>query len=253
MLPNERRETILRILHGDGSGRVTDLADQLEVSKATIRNDLSLLQSEGLLTRVHGGATLAEHPGQYLPFETRRSANVELKKRIGKAASALVEDGDTIIVDSGTTTAELVPHLLSHHDLTVVTNGLPIAMLLARAEHARIVLTGGLLNPETLSLQGPAAEATFSEYYANKLFLGLQGIDLERGLTDTNIYTAKLKQAMIGASKRVILLADSTKFGSITFVPVAPLSCLHQIVVDDGIPGEMVRGLKARGIEVLLA
>jgi len=137
--------------------------------------------------------------------------------------------------------------------LTVVTNGIPIASTLARAPDITIVMTGGVLNPKTLSLHGPSAERTFSEHYVDKLFMGTQGIDFERGLTEANAYAAQLKQAMIRSARKVILLADSTKYESVAFALVGPVTCVHQVVLGGEVPPRVISRLKELDIEVTLA
>jgi len=253
MLARERRQITMQMLQERGSVRVTDLADALGVSQVTVRSDLTAMQDEGLLTRDFGGATLNVHPGVFLSFIGRTAQNSDLKRRIGKVAGSLVQDGDTIIIESGSTTAEMIPYLVERSGLTVVTNGIPIASTLASAPDITVVMTGGVLNPKTLSLQGPSAERTFSEHYVDKLFMGVQGIDFERGLTEANAYAAQLKQAMIRSARKVVLLADSSKYESVAFASVGPLTMIHQAVVVEGVSQDIIARLKELGIEVTLA
>ena len=253
MLATERRQIILQMLQERGSVKVAGLANALGVSQVTVRSDLTAMQDEGLLTREFGGATLNVHPGVFLSFIGRTTQNSELKRRIGKAAGSMVHDGDIIIVESGSTTAEMIPYLVERSGLTVVTNGIPIASTLASAPDITIVMTGGVLTPKTLSLRGPSAERTFSEHYVDKLFMGVQGIDFERGLTEANAYAAQLKQAMIRSARKVILLADSTKYESIAFASVGPITMIHQVVVDEGVSQDIITKLKEQGIEVTIA
>ncbi len=253
MLSKERHQQILQLIESQGSVRVTDLCQRFAVSDMTIRRDLAELERAGLIRRVYGGAVSARGRSYEPPFLTRSGEYQAEKERIGQAAAALVHDGDSLALDVGTTTLEVARHLKGKHNLTIVTNSLHIANVLANQPGIRLILTGGILRPGELSLVGHLAEHAFQNFYVDKLFLGIGGINFETGLTEFNLEDALVKRAMLKIAKERIVVADASKFGQVAFASVAPLSAIHKIVTDTSIDPNDVRRLQEMNIEVILA
>lgn len=253
MLAEERRRRILEIVESEGSVSVEALAQRFRVSEMTIRRDLRLLEQNGLLRRVHGGATSSRGRSYEPPFLLRIRERAEAKARIGAAAANLVRDGDSIALDVGTTTLEIARCLGNRKNLTVITPSLHIANALSNLSTIRLIVTGGILRPVELSLVGHLAERAFQEFFVDKLFLGIGGISLEAGLTEFNLEDAQVKKAMLKSAKECIVVADASKLGNIAFASVAPLSSVHKLITDTSADPEFVARLREIGIEVILA
>lgn len=249
----QRREAILQTLTRQGAVQVTALVDEYQVSAVTIRNDLSALEAQGLATRSHGGATLTRTPPPEQSIRQKDALNAEQKDHIGALAATLVQAGDNIIIDSGTTTISLARHLRNALDVTVMTNGLNIAWELADAPGVELILAGGLLRKQSLSIQGSQAEATLQAYNFDKLFLGVDGFDLQFGITTHHEAEASLNHKMVERAKKVIVLTDSSKFGRVSLHRIVQLDRVHTVITDAGISQEYRDGLHKLGIEVLIA
>ncbi|UGQ48077.1 DeoR family transcriptional regulator [Massilia endophytica] len=250
---SQRRATILQALTQNGSVQVNQLVEQLGVSAVTIRSDLSVLESQGLATRSHGGATLMRTPPTEHTIPQKDALNHEQKERIGAFAARMVEPGDNIIIDSGTTTISLARHLRSAKDVTVMTNGLNIAWELADAPGVDLILTGGLLRKQSLSIQGTQAEACLMAYSFDKLFLGVDGFDLQFGVTTHHEAEASLNHKMVERAKKIIVLTDASKFGRVSLHRIVQLNRVHTVITDAGISQEYREGLRDAGIELLIA
>ncbi|MDI4632651.1 DeoR family transcriptional regulator [Pelomonas sp. V22] len=250
---SQRREQILQMLVKQGNVQVSDLVPQLGVSAVTIRTDLSALESQGLVTRSYGGATLTRTPPPEQNIRQKDALNAGAKEHIGTAAAALVEPGDNIIIDSGTTTMPLARHIRELKQVTVMTNGLNIAWELADAPGIELMLTGGLLRKQSLSIQGAQAEACLNVYNFDKLFLGVDGFDLQFGITTHHEAEASLNHKMVERAKKVIVLTDSSKFGRVSLHRIVLLDRVHTVITDAGISPEYRDGLQRLGIEVIIA
>jgi len=248
-----RRQQILQQLLERGSLQVVDLVEQFGVSAVTIRTDLRRLRTQGLVARTHGGATLLHPPPPEQPIRERDSVNLPLKEQIGKRAAALVKPGDNIIIDSGSTTVILARHLRRYRDVTVMTNGLNIAWELSSAEGVTVLLTGGVLRKQSLSLQGNQAEASLAAYSFDTLFLGVDGLDLQFGLTTHDEAEAHLSHRMVERARRVVVMTDASKFGRVSLHRIARLEQIHTIITDPGIQPGTREVLEGMGIEVMLA
>ncbi len=248
----ERRRRISELLMDQGAVRVQELSDLFMVSEVTIRNDLDIMARDGQLRRHRGGAVAMSPPNLSIAFEQRASLNLEKKRQIGRAAAQLVDAEDTIILDSGTTLAEMSKSLNLSDPFTVVTNALNVASQVGALPNALVILTGGTLNRETVSTFGPQAERSLSDHVVQKVFLGIQAIEPELGLTDTSIEIAHVKQAMIRAARRVILLVDSSKWRRVAFVKVAPLSAIHTVVTDSDLPDDARAAFEHMGVELIV-
>ncbi len=256
LLGEERRRRIAEYVRAHGSATVGELASRFGVSTVTLRTDLAALARGGALARSHGGALApAQDPVPETPLRERLALHHDEKLRIAAAAAATLRDGETLILDSGSTTAamaELVPGL-GLRSLTVVTNALNIAMALSEAPGVRVLMLGGMLRPLSHSLVGPDAGKMLSRLDADRLFLGADGIDPEAGVTTTDPMEAQLNACMIEAARETVVLADGSKFGRRGLSAIAPVERVARIVTDDGAPAAMVAAFRARGIEVVQA
>jgi len=250
---SQRRESILELLVSQASVQVNDLVEQFGVSAVTIRSDLSALEAQGLATRSHGGAILNRIPPAEHSIRQKDSINQEQKERIGAMAARLVQPGDNIIIDSGTTTISLARHLRGANEVTVMTNGLNIAWELADAPGVDLILTGGLLRKQSLSIQGSQAEASLQAYNFDKLFLGVDGLDLQFGVTTHHEAEASLNHKMVERAKKIIVLTDASKFGRVSLHRIVQLERVHTIITDASISPEYREGIQKLGIELLIA
>ena len=249
----KRRQQIQQLLVEHGNVRVADLVEQFDVSPVTIRSDLSQIESQGLATRTHGGATLVRQPPREQDIHEKDALNLPLKDRIGARAAQLVQSGDNIIIDSGSTTMLLARHLRGHTGVTVMTNGLNIAWELSDAVGVDVLLTGGHLRRQSLSLQGSQAEASLNTYSFDTVFLGADGLDLQFGLTTHDEAEARLNHRMVERARRVVVLSDASKFEQVSLHRIALLDQIHAVVTDAGIGADFREALQQRGIEVIVA
>lgn len=255
MLVEERRRHILKLL--DHAKRVTvrELSDIFGVSTVTVRGDLEVLEQLGALVRSHGGAVKPHSPAPDLPISLKETLRQMEKAKIGAVAASMIHDGDTVIFDSGTTTAAVGRCVagLGLESLTVITNALNIALELANLPNVRIIMLGGILRGAALSMVGPHAEQALSNLNADRMFLGVDGIDPEVGLTTPDLLEAQLSALMIRVSREVIAVADSTKFMHRSLSVIAKLDSIHKLVTDEGIPPEMLEAMEAASVEVIIA
>lgn len=252
LLVEERRRLIRKLIEERERITVDELSDQFNVSLVTIRGDLNALAEIGAIVRTHGGAVV-QHDGE-LPIHVKRTLNHAVKVRIATAAAALIVDGETIILDSGTTTAEIAKQIrgLKLHGINVITNALNIAMLLAELPHVRVIMLGGLLRENSFSMSGPQAEAALNGLQADRLFLGVDSLDPEIGLMTPHVLEAQLNALMIARSRQVVAVADSSKLFRRNLSVIAPTDRIHQLITNVGAKPEVVAALRAKGVEVLL-
>lgn len=248
----DRRARIATMVRQRGSVRVQELAELFQVSPVTIRTDLVQLEKEGALVRDRGGAVAALPPSALVAFEQRTTQRQEIKERIGRAAAALVDPGDTILLDAGTTVVEMVRHLPQSAPLTVVTNALNVALELRALSDARVLLLGGTINYATFGTLGPIAEQGLDDLNVQKLFLAAETVDLAAGVTDSTLEIAQVKRAMVRAARQVILLADSSKWGRTGFIKVVALNAVHTVIVDEGLPTSDRAALERLGVGVIV-
>jgi DeoR family transcriptional regulator, aga operon transcriptional repressor len=249
----ERRTLIIEKLDAEGQLDVISLSKQLAVSEVTIRNDLNWLEQKNMLVRARGGAMKAERVGTDFTLSEKNKLHYQEKLRIGKAAAALIENGDTIILDSGTTTMEINNNLSNIESLTVITNALNIANKLVEQEHVDVIVPGGFLRKNSLSLVGSTAEESFKNYFCDKLFLAVDGFNTTFGLSTPNVEEAHLNRVMISIAKQVIVVTDSSKFHKRSFAFIAPISAVDVVITDAGIPEEDKKRLETAGITVIIA
>jgi DeoR family transcriptional regulator of aga operon len=250
-----RRARILDEIDSTGQVSVADLSQYFKVSEVTIRNDLAQLEKQNMLIRARGGAIKIklQNIGVDSPLSDKMREHYKEKQRIGKAAARLISEGDTIILDSGTTTAEIAKNLHDFKDLTIITNALNIATVLSEYNDFNVFMPGGMLRKKSLSLVGVMAEENINRYYCDILFLGVDGIDKEHGLSTPNVEEAHVNRIMIDIAKKVIVVTDSSKFFRRRFASIAPISKIDILVTDSGISDEDKIMLEQLGIEVIIA
>lgn len=250
-----RRAKILEELESKGQVAVSELSKMFDISEVTIRNDLGHLEKQNMLIRARGGAIKIKfHRMGIDPTISDRQKEFQKEKQlIARAAVKLIEEGDTIVFDSGTTTTEIAKNLEHFKSLTIITNALNIASILSEYEGINIFMPGGSLRKRSLSLVGVLADESFEKFYCDKLFLGADGFDTSHGLSTPNSEEAHLNQIMIKISKKVIVVADSSKFERRRFAFIAPLSDVDMVITDSGIKDEDKNRLEKNGVEVIIA
>jgi DeoR family transcriptional regulator of aga operon len=237
--PAERRQAILDQVRDSGYVRAVDLSSALHVDSSTIRRDMERLERAGLIRRMHGGALPAD-PADTIdtPWEVRRSQRLAEKTAIGKAAAALVEDGQTVLIDNGSTAYQVAAALADHRGLTVVTNDLMVALCLRSQGVHQVHVTGGLLLDTVFTLVGPIATQAVEGLHVDWAFLGAEGVEPEAGITNINVVEIPLKRAMIAAARNAAVVADSSKFGRRSLATVCTLDDVDAVITDDGVPPE---------------
>jgi len=253
----ERHNKIVEIVLENGHVNIADICERFDVSEMTARRDLNELDRQGLLRRVHGGA-IANLGRSYEPsFQSRAFKHQPKKEAIGFRAAELIYDGDSIALDVGTTTLEIVPGLRGKRNLTIVTSCLQIATnivdQLSLDIDARLILTGGIIRPRELSMIGSIPAQVYQDYHVDKAFIGIGGISLEDGLTEYNIEDAQIKRMLIRSAREKIVVADGSKFGVTTFASVSSLTAVNKIVTDKSAPLDIVEQVRERGVEVIFA
>jgi len=251
MLAAERRALIIRLLRRDGIAPLADVTRLCGASDATVRRDLARLAGEGLVDRVHGGAVARAGGAAEVPLEERAGIAAEKKRRIARSAAALCADGDTIMVDGGSTTLQLAPFLRGLR-LRVITNSLPLAEELSREASCTVILGGGVVQPVSRLILDPFRDDPFSDYSASTVFMGVFGID-EAGATNTDELLIRTERAMIARAGRLVVLADSGKFGQRGSLQLCGFERISTVVTDDGIDGRWRTLLAQKGVEVLIA
>jgi DeoR/GlpR family transcriptional regulator of sugar metabolism len=253
MTVEERRKTICELLKTHKVLSVEYLSTLLGISPMTIRRDLTFLDDHEFLQRVHGGAAVTRSEAEEPPYTIREREMQMEKQRIGLAAASLVGEREVILIDIGSTLLYLVRSLPLEKDITVVTHWLPVVLEMNRRAPAKIILLGGEVNFGELSVTGGYTEEMLQNFNADKLFLGVAGVSPEHGLTDYNTSEVQVKRQMIKYAKKVIVLADHSKFGRVAPLKIANLTSVHQIITDDGIPETDRRAVENLGVEVVVA
>lgn len=234
MLAAQRRQRILEEVRRGGGVRVSELAGLLRVSDMTVRRDLEVLGAEGLLEKVHGGATALPTSSEEPGFEVKSLRELTEKHAIAEVAVRLVEPGQAVGLGAGTTTWVLAQHLRAVKDLTIVTNSIKIADVVR--EHHTVILTGGVRTPSD-ALVGPVADLVLRSLHLDVAFLGCHGL-AQVGLTTPNLAEAETNRAFVNAARRLVVVADSTKWGTAGLMTFAALSDVHVLVTDAGLPAE---------------
>lgn len=243
------------MLNESGRVSITDLMEKFSISEVSVRKDLASLEEKKLLIRVKGGAANIQQYSDSDEFSLAKKSlkHAEEKRRIGKLAATLINDNDTIIIDSGTTTMEVAKNLGNLKNLTIITNSLSIALYLSQLDKYAVIALGGQIRTSSESTVGLIAENSLNNYYCDILFLGVDSINLEKGMSTPNIEEASLNQKMIKSAKKVVAVFDSSKFERRSFAFIADIDKLDTVVTDEGITKEEKDFLESRGVDVLIA
>jgi DeoR family transcriptional regulator, aga operon transcriptional repressor len=248
----ERHQLIINKLKKEGSVKVVDLCNELNVSSVTIRKDLKLLEDKALLFRTHGGGTISNPYTVDRPVNEKAKIHSGEKSGIGEIAAKLVEPNDCILIASGTTVLSLARNIQPIGQLTVITAALNVAIELVNHPGIEVIQLPGIIRKTSSSVTGVYAEKMLEDFSVSKLFLGVDGIDIEFGLTTTNMMEAQLNKKMIAASQKTIVLADSSKFGKRGFGRICGLEDIEHVITDGNVSEHMVDTLKGMGIEVTI-
>lgn len=249
----ERKMKILEFIKDNDKVSVLKLCDYFNVSGSTIRNDLRELESSNLLKRTHGGAMTKSKTGFELDSQHKEGQNQTEKERIAETALDLIEDGDTIILDTGTTTLELAKRLSSKRNLTVMINDIQIARCLEEIEDINIIFIGGAIRKKFHCTVGTLGTKMISGLAVDKAFMATNGISLKKGATTPDVNQAETKKAMITISNKIIVLCDNSKIGRSSFAQFADIKQVDIIITDDGIDNKLRQGFELYGIEVMVA
>ncbi|MBC7290847.1 MAG: DeoR/GlpR transcriptional regulator [Actinotalea sp.] len=253
MYATERQQQILELARRDGRVEVKDLAESFDVTTETVRRDLTVLERRGLVRRTHGGAIPVERLGFEPAVADREGRMAGQKERIAKAALDEIPDGGAVLLDAGTTTVRLAELLPNDRELTVVTHALPVATVLAARPNVTLHLLGGTVRGRTLAAVGAWTEHALRDIYADVAFVGTNGLTVEHGLTTPDLGEAAVKRAIVHAARRVVVLADHTKFGRSDLAHVAPLSAVDTVITDTDLEPELADEVEAAGPQVVRA
>lgn len=252
MLIEERRQYIVALAQQHGRVLVEELSQSLGISRITIRKDLDHLQSRGALQRTHGGALLPGAGALSDPsLQEKEGRHSNEKQRISAAAVSLVQEGQCVLLDSGTTTTAIARALKKFSHLTIITNAVNIAAELSGTDF-EVLLTGGSLRKNSFSLVGPLAEDMLHDMHADILFLGVDGFDLEVGLTTPNVMESRVNRAMVKASTTVVAVCDSTKFNRRSLSKIVDAAAIHHVITDGNLPKETAEALRSINIKLTL-
>lgn len=250
---HERRSEIIEKVRKLRMVKVSDLMDEYQVSIETIRRDLEYLEKTGYLKRVYGGAVAHGLYGQEPTYSQREIVNYEEKRAIGAKAAELIDDGDTLIIDLGTTALEVVSCLSGKKDLTIITNATLIAQEAINYENCRVILLGGILRPGELSVSGHISDQNLSGFYANKLIMGVGGVSLDSGYTDYHLQEANTRRIMLEHADKVIAVADYSKFGVTAMNYICPANRIEKLVTDWSTPSKTIKEFREEGIDIIVA
>ena len=248
----DRKVGLIRLLQENEPISVNDLAHVAGISQSTLRRELHQLVEEGLVKLTVGQVTLASSKEE-MPFAYRKMLNIDEKQHIARAALALIQNGETIFIAGGTTTLELVKLLPHQRRLTVITNTLRVADVLVDTPGIELLILGGAVRSGEQTMHGHLTEMGVHQFRADKLIYGTEAISLQHGMTHSQIVEVSTDRALANAATQVIVLADHTKFGKVAPALVLPLEKVHSIVTDKGLPTDILEGLRAKNIQVILA
>ncbi|MGB0075680.1 MAG: transcriptional repressor AgaR [Terracidiphilus sp.] len=252
MMAAERRTQILQMVRSAGRVKVNELATRFNTSAVTIRNDLNDLHQRGLVLRSHGGAVLPDTILRESPVTERLKAHSDEKRRIGAMAATLINDGETIILDSGTTTLEVARQIKTKRGLHIITNGVNIAAELLDARDVQVFIVGGTIRGESASISGRFTEEMFDQFSADRLFLSGAGCDLDFGVSGANLEETMVNRAMLRISREIILVADSSKFSKRSMSRIVPFAEIDTVISDNGLDEEIREKLRAQGCKLIL-
>lgn len=252
---HQRRSQIVQQVQDQGTIWISELIDQFGVSDTTIRRDLNIMEERGQLQRIHGGAIPAGRSSVAITFQAKFRQYKEEKYSIGEKAASLVKPGDSIILDSGTTTLEVALALKNKAPnsvpITVVTNSIPIILELMEWSEGSLNVLGGILLPEHQATVGPQTIANLRRVQVDKAIIGCDGLTVSHGLTTPHMLVAEVGRVMVEVARRVIVVTDSSKLGRVGFTQIVPLHAIHTLITDQNAPYELVDEIRESGIEVL--
>lgn len=255
MLKAERHQRILQVLHDTRSVEVKTLSQLLGVSEVTVRRDLLELSEDRRLERHHGGAVLLDRHHGFVepPIHARLSLNQSAKRAIGAEAAKLVQDGDTVYISGGTTTIEVARHLTGRRNVKVITPAINIIAFLASYPEVTVIVPGGVLVHEHQALVGHIAQCALRELRADRAIMGAAALSVREGITAETLQDAETDRMVMAFAPELVLVADSSKFGVIAPAWIAPISRVHHLVTDEGVPPADLEHLRAQGVNVRVA
>ena len=251
MTPEERKHRIEAYLQRVEFASLEELSEQVDASTSTVRRDLTALESEGNVRRTHGGARIVTPKTDEFAFSARDTHQLDEKEAIGRACAALIGSNQSVILDAGTTVHHVAKYL-EQKAPQIVTNSLPVANLFASASQVEVILAGGVIYPRLGVLVGPMTVEAFSKMRADVAIMSAGGISLE-GITNSHALLIDIQRAMLKSAQKIVFCLDSSKFGRQSVSPLCGLDMVDTIVTDAGAPAELVAGLRARGVEVVVA
>lgn len=252
LIPAERRARITAVLAERHAVRVSSLSEALGVSEMTIRRDLERLEGEGLLVRTHGGAVLKRHIVEEPLYVDNAATHTEEKRRIARAAAALIGSGDTVFLSDGTTAAQVLRHVDPDLEARIITHNVG-ALAEAQGSHLEVVLVGGSYRPRSHAVAGPLALEAVSHFHAGMMLLGVDGFDLEDGLTTPTLDTAAIERAMIERTRgEVVVLVDRSKVGVVADVTICGLDRVDVVMVDDGVDESVREEIRRLGLRCIV-
>lgn len=251
MLAAERKLRIVEYVKQKRVATVSTLAKEFQVHEATIRRDLAEIEQEGLLRRTHGGVIVDRGANKEPSFSERASDQLEQKMRIGQKAAELIEDGDHIILDSGTTTIHIAQNIKDRSNITVVTNDMNVAAELRDAPGIKVIVTGGELYPSSFMLNGMFTDRVLEGLHVQKAFIGTPAIHPKHGLTHPEAQLVPTKQGMIAAAQEIIVVADDTKIGKVSLHTVAPIQSIHTFITGEEASESYIKLFKDIGVHVI--
>lgn len=249
----ERQEQLVNLINQRQRVTIAEISEHFAVSPATARRDLESLAEQGEVQRFHGGAISIPQAPPELPALLREVEQGDEKKRIGRTAASLINDGETVFLGSGTTVLEVARSLRGHRNLTIITNSLLVINALADVPELTLVGLGGMLRPSEMSMIGHLTEQALKEVQAHKTVMGLRALDIERGLTNDYLPETMTDRAILERGDQVIIVADHTKCERVSTAFLAPVTVINKLVTDDKTSPDFVAALKANGVEVIIA
>lgn len=249
----ERQRGLLQFVEQHQRVTVPQICEQFAISPATARRDLDTLAELGKIQRVHGGALALRNAPPEPPVLQRAAEQADQKQYIAQAAAALIVEGDTVFLSSGTTVLEVARQLRERRNLTVITNSLMVINMLADVPQINVIALGGVLRRSEMSLVGHLTEQGLTDVRANKVILGVRGVDLNHGLTNADLQETAIDRAVIRTGAEIIVVADNTKLGRASTALVVPLADVHILVTDRDAPPEFVEAVREKGLTVITA
>ena len=251
MLQLERQLKIMNLLNQKEAARITELSELFGVSRNTIRRDLQALADKGFLSITHGGAVLSSQAPMGLPIDLREISNIQEKRAIGLRAGQMIQEGEAVILDAGTTTEQIARAIKHKKDLTVVTNGFNIALELSTAPGITVVMTGGILNEITGCMAGFHAEQFISQFHVDRAFISAGGISLTQ-VTNTNAFEVQIKRSMMSVAEHCFLVVTHDKLGKTSLAPFATPDEFDSVLTDSGAEETIVADFRGAHIELIL-